>query len=101
MRGAACRVWQPPTTDPTDAHAGHTETSLLLALRPADVRLDRLEAGTRQPLAELWPALHQSGVAAVSANGVLGDPTGASAAAGERLLAEWTDDLARSVAGWP
>jgi creatinine amidohydrolase len=99
--GRQVRAWQPPATDATDSHAGHTETSLLLALRPADVRRDRLEAGTRRPLPELWPALRQSGVAAVSASGVLGDPTGATAAAGERLLAEWADDLEQSVAAWP
>jgi creatinine amidohydrolase/Fe(II)-dependent formamide hydrolase-like protein len=32
---------------------------------------------------------------------VLGDPTGASAPAGEALLAEWTEDLRRAVEGWP
>jgi creatinine amidohydrolase len=99
--GRRVRAWQPPGADPADAHAGHTETSLLLALRPAGVRLDRIEAGTRRPLPELWPALRQAGVGAVSANGVLGDPTGASAAAGEQLLAEWAEDLLRTVAGWP
>ena len=99
--GRRVRAWRPPTTDPADAHAGHAETSLILALRPAGVRLDRVEAGTRQPLDELWPALRRAGVAAVSTNGVLGDPTGASAAAGEELLAEWTEDLLRAVEGWP
>jgi creatinine amidohydrolase/Fe(II)-dependent formamide hydrolase-like protein len=39
-------------------------------------------------------------VAAVSRNGVLGDPRGASAAEGERLLAALTDDLVRAVAAW-
>jgi creatinine amidohydrolase len=99
--GRRVRAWQPPAGDPTDAHAGHSETSLLLALRPASVRQDRIEAGTRRPLPELWPALRQAGVGAVSANGVLGDPTGASVAAGTRLLAAWTEDLLRSLAGWP
>jgi creatinine amidohydrolase len=99
--GRQVRVWSAPAADPADAHAGHAETSLLLALRPADVRLDRVAAGTRLPLSELWPDLRSHGVAGVSANGVLGDPTGASAAAGEQLLAQWTEDLVRSVAGWP
>jgi creatinine amidohydrolase len=99
--GRQVRVWQPPAVDPGDAHAGHTETSLLLALRPDGVRRNRIEAGTRQPLTELWPALRHAGVAAVSANGVLGDPTGASATSGTQLLAAWTDDLLQSVEGWP
>jgi creatinine amidohydrolase len=99
--GRRVRAWAPPAVDPADAHAGHTETSLLLALRPAGVRLDRVEVGTRQPLNELWPVLRQAGVGAVSPNGVLGDPTGASVAAGEQLLAGWTTDLLRAVEGWP
>jgi mycofactocin precursor peptide peptidase len=99
--GRRVRAWRPPAGDPTDSHAGRAETSLLLALRPGRVLLERAEPGNRQPLDELWPALRNRGVAAVSANGVLGDPTGASAAAGERLLAAWTEDLLRSIAGWP
>ena len=35
-----------------DAHAGRTETSLLLALRPDLVRLDRAAAGETAPLAD-------------------------------------------------
>jgi creatinine amidohydrolase/Fe(II)-dependent formamide hydrolase-like protein len=37
------------------------------------------------------------GVRAVSANGVLGDPGGASAEEGERILARWTRDLLAAV----
>jgi creatinine amidohydrolase len=39
------------------------------------------------------PALRERGVRAVSGNGVLGDPSGASAAEGERLLARLTAAL--------
>jgi creatinine amidohydrolase len=99
--GRRARIWSPPASEATDSHAGHTETSLLLALRPEAVRLDRLEVGACESLDRLWPVLRRDGVAAVSANGVLGDPTGASAAAGHVLLRAWTDDLLRSVAGWP
>ena len=76
-----------------DAHAGRTETSLLLALFPDAVHLERAEPGNRRPLAELWPALRAGGVAAVSANGVLGDPTGATAAEGRRLFDRLVSDL--------
>ena len=69
-----------------DAHAGRTETSMLLALAPELVRLDAAEAGNTAPLTELLPALRSGGVAAVSPNGVLGDPAGATAEEGERLL---------------
>ena len=72
-----------------DAHAGRTETSLVMALNAGLVRSGR-PAGNPAPLAELLPALRVGGVAAVSPNGVLGDPAGASAAEGERLLAAMT-----------
>ena len=70
-----------------DPHAGRAETSLMLHLRPESVRLDLAEAGNTAPLASLMPHLRGGGVAAVSRNGVLGDPRGATAAEGRRLLA--------------
>ena len=36
--GRRVRVWWPPSGDPTDAHAGYTETSVLLAARPEVVQ---------------------------------------------------------------
>ena len=81
-----------------DAHAGYLETSLLLAIAPGSVRRDLAEPGDARPLAELWPELVSGGVAAVSPNGVLGDPTGASAEAGRRLLAGLIDDCEREAA---
>ena len=39
-----------------DAHAGRTETSLVLALAPSSCGRDRAEAGATAPLAELAPA---------------------------------------------
>lgn len=71
-----------------DGHAGRAETSLMLHLRPESVRLDLAEAGNTAPLETLMPHLHSGGVAAVSRNGVLGDPRGATAGQGERLFEE-------------
>ena len=82
-----------------DAHAGRTETSVMLALCPERVRLAAAEAGTTAPLADLWPALRERGVRAVSANGVLGDPTGASAEEGRRLLETAIAELAAAMRG--
>jgi mycofactocin system creatininase family protein len=84
-----------------DAHAGRTETSLQLALAPGRVRMELAEPGNRQPIAELMPVLRTSSVSAVSANGVLGDPTGASAAEGASLLHGLHQDLLRAVEAWP
>ena len=85
------RAWSPSW--PGDAHAGRVETSLQLALSPDRVALAHARAGATGPLADLLPALRTSGVAAVSPNGVLGDPTGAGAAEGARLLGTALDDL--------
>ncbi len=43
------------------------------------------------------PVLAVRGVRAVSPNGVLGDPSGASASEGERLLARLTAGLAEAL----
>jgi mycofactocin precursor peptide peptidase len=80
-----------------DAHAGRVETSIMLALAPGDVRLGDAAAGETRPLTELMAGLRAHGVRQVSPNGVLGDPAGASAAEGERLLALLVADLAAKV----
>lgn len=84
----------------SDAHAGHTETSVLLHISPAAVRTDRWRVGNESPLAELLPSLRRGGVAAVSEIGVLGDPTTATSAEGERILAEMVDDCLRRIERW-
>ena len=92
------RAWSPPLAG-GDAHAGRTETSLMLALAPELVGAAR-EPGNVAPLAELMPRLRADGVRAVSPNGVLGDPTGASAEEGRALLAAAVADLSAFVDGW-
>jgi mycofactocin system creatininase family protein len=84
--GRQCHVWHAGVVD-SDAHAGRTETSLMLALAPEDVLLAAAAPGDTRPLAEIMPALRARGVRAVSPNGVLGDPSGASAEEGSKLLA--------------
>jgi mycofactocin system creatininase family protein len=83
-----------------DAHAGRTETSLQLALAPQSVRYNRARAGNTTPIAELMPALRTSSVRAVSPNGVLGDPAGASAEEGEAVFSALLADLLARVAEW-
>ena len=92
------RAWLPIWEG--DAHAGRAETSLELALAPDRVRPGRAEAGNTRPLTELMPELRRSGVRAVSPNGVLGDPAGASAAGGAALLARLGADLLAAVDAW-
>jgi len=83
-----------------DAHAGRAETSLQLALAPGRVRPGRAETGNTRPLTGLMPELRRSGVRAVSPNGVLGDPAGASAAEGAALLGRLLADLLAAVDRW-
>lgn len=83
-----------------DAHAGHTETSLMLALRPDSVHRDRAAAGCATPLPRLIERLARDGVAATSPNGVLGDPRQASAKAGDHMLAELVAGLCAGVRVW-
>lgn len=78
--------WLPCRTEDFDLHAGRTETSLMLHLRPDSVRMALAAPGDTRTLAEILPAMRAGGVAAVSSNGVLGDPTGATAAEGAELL---------------
>jgi creatinine amidohydrolase len=80
-----------------DAHAGRTETSLMLAIDPGAVRLALAEAGRPEPIGELLPRLRAEGVRPVSSNGVLGDPAGASGDEGRDLLEQLVTDLTAQV----
>ncbi|MEV6641396.1 mycofactocin biosynthesis peptidyl-dipeptidase MftE [Amycolatopsis sp. NPDC051371] len=83
-----------------DPHAGRPETALQLALRPGSVRMDLAVTGDLRPLGEVLPLLREGGTRAVSQNGVLGDPTGATASEGEVLLTELTAALESQVDAW-
>ena len=66
-------------------HAGEWETSLLLAIHPELVRMERAEAGFTGDLEEAMAGIFASGgVAALSENGAIGDPSRASAEHGRR-----------------
>jgi mycofactocin system creatininase family protein len=106
--GRDVRAWSPAaawsSASPAasgDAHAGHVETSVMLALAPDTVAMERARAGNTAPLATLIGAMADGGVRAVSGNGVLGDPSGASAEAGRALLEQAVGELCAFVAGWP
>lgn len=86
-----------PSIPGGDAHAGRTETSLLLAIDPTAVRLEQAEPGESRPLVEIIDRLRVAGVADVAPNGVLGDPTGASAEEGTHLLVTLLDQLVGAV----
>jgi creatinine amidohydrolase len=83
-----------------DAHAGHTETSLMLAIAPELVHMERAELGVTAPLADIIDELRTGGVVSVSRNGVLGDPLRANATHGRTLLTRLSIDLVAAVDEW-
>ena len=93
-------AWHGCSVEGADPHAGHTETSLLLHLCPHHVGARDDVDGNREPLTDLMPRLRAGGMAAVSASGVLGDPSTASAEAGSRDLAAMVDDGLRRLRRW-
>jgi creatinine amidohydrolase len=65
-------------------HAGEWEASMILAIHPDLVRMDRAEAGFTGELQEAIERMFAGGTKAVSENGVIGDPARASAEHGRR-----------------
>ncbi|WP_051324840.1 mycofactocin biosynthesis peptidyl-dipeptidase MftE [Candidatus Solirubrobacter pratensis] len=98
FEGRDVRAWSPRFGG--DAHAGRTETSMMLALAPSRVRMELAEPGCTEDIGALMPRLTREGVRAVSPNGILGDPTGATAAEGRELLERATAELRAFVRGW-
>ena len=93
-------AWCSCTAHGADAHAGHTETSVLLHISPQDVWVDERRPGNQAPLAELMPQMRTGGVAAVSELGILGDPTTATAEEGDRIFSEMVDSCLRKIMRW-
>lgn len=81
---------------PADLHAGRIETSMMLAIDPGLVRLERAAPGADVTIEEL----RAKGVRAVSSNGVLGDPDGASGGEGERFITAFVEDLVHQIERW-
>jgi mycofactocin system creatininase family protein len=101
VEGRDARAWSPAAGWGGDAHAGRIETSVMLALRPNDVNMTAAAKGDTRALVEILPQLQAGGIAAVSPNGVLGDPTGANEVEGIELLNAAADELSVAVAVWP
>ncbi len=81
------------------AHAGESETSIMLALEPDLVHSDRFESGYLGPVGEAEAKMvFEKGMKALTANGVLGDPRTASAQKGRVYLERLAEMLAAAVA---
>jgi mycofactocin system creatininase family protein len=93
-------AWFPCGVPGGDAHAGRTETSLMLHVEPLGVLWERAVAGSAVSLDRLLPRLRVEGVRAVSPTGVLGDPDGASAEEGSALLGDLVSRLVTTAVTW-
>lgn len=91
-------VWSLPHYAGADMHAGVTETSLMLHIAPDSVRLDHIEPGFDGDRADAIDTMRRTGVRSVSPNGVLGDPTSATAAHGAEVLRMYSTHLASHLA---
>jgi creatinine amidohydrolase len=76
-------------------HAGEWETSMLMAIHPELVHLERGEPGFTGDLEAAVGKFFQDGVHALSPNGIIGDPTQASPEHGRRY---WDEALGATVA---
>ena len=79
-------------------HAGDTETSLLLAIAPELVDMGKAVPGAKKPT-KLASTSKPGSFVKITGNGVWGDPRGASAEKGNRLLKEITKNLAKTISG--
>jgi creatinine amidohydrolase len=76
-------------------HSGEWETSLMLWLRPEQVKMDRAKEGFVGELSEILSKVFD-GIETLDPNGVLGDPRPASAEAGKRYM----DDINNFFDHW-
>ena len=74
------------------AHSGEWETSLMLALRPDQVKMEHAAEGFVGELSEIMAKVFD-GIQNLDENGVLGDPRPAAAAAGKKYFDEIIDFL--------
>jgi creatinine amidohydrolase len=91
--------WQMMT--PEFDHAGEVETSLVLAIAPELVRMDRAMANSKT-LSKSRAAYRSltnapGSFPKITGNGVWGDPTKASASKGDNLIKEITANLTKTV----
>jgi creatinine amidohydrolase len=78
-------------------HAGEWETSMMLALRPELVKMERAEPGYVGDLMSGVQKFFDEGVQSIARNGVFGDPRRASAEAGRKYVDRLVDVVVSTV----
>lgn len=98
LEALAAEVCDSEPAGPGFYHADEVETSMMLALAPDSVRLDR--AAPEYPQFPETFGLEPMQLSVFNRSGVFGDPTPATAEKGERLLAGIVDECVRLVGIW-
>ncbi|HEX4467209.1 MAG TPA: creatininase family protein [Solirubrobacteraceae bacterium] len=78
-------------------HAGEWETSLMLAIHPELVSMEDAEAGFTGDLQEAVASMFAGGVASISENGAIGDPSDSSSEHGRRYWSAVVDLVLEQV----
>ncbi|MEM2140813.1 creatininase family protein [Nitrososphaera sp.] len=80
-------------------HAGDAETSLILAIAPELVHMDRAKAGSKKPDREAFAKIADKpgSFVKITGNGVWGDPREASAEKGRQLIQQISAKIAKAV----
>jgi len=84
------------TAGESGAHAGESETSMVLAIRKDLVDMKNAETGFVDRSIfddKMMGLMYSQGIKAVSKNGVLGDPRKAKAGQGEEYLERWAEKM--------
>lgn len=77
------------TLDAADIHANVAETSMVMAIDPDSVRIDRAEDVEDVTIGKVW----RYAMPAVTPNGVVGSPSGSTAELGRQMLERIIGDL--------
>jgi creatinine amidohydrolase len=86
------------TDEESGAHAGENETSMMMNLKPHLVKKEKFEAGYVGPTGEREVTIIlEKGMPALTKNGVLGDPSKASADKGSIYLERMTEFLVNKI----
>ena len=80
-------------------HAGHLETSIVLAIDPDVVEMERAVCGKVDLGYDTEDKLHEVGMHNLSPTGILGDPTKSTAEAGRDYVEAISNALANQILG--
>ena len=98
LEEAAAEYCSSTPAGPGFYHADEVETSMMLALAPDTVRLDLAVA--EYPVFPADFATNPVPLSSFNSSGVFGDPRGATAETGEKIIARIVADSVALIAAW-